>query len=208
MRHIEKKHILILILFMFLFIFSGCLNIKCAYIPDRFINEGWYENLSLKNNGLQFFGLEKWCSTTYEIKGKYPAYLTITTYKTLILTDEEELQKNIKKVIEKTYSEKIILNMSSKINGERNLLKNHKSKYIIYNATTKSKNENIKIIGEIWNCGDNGISIICIGISYITNVENLNIKNYKQWEKIVMDPTGIIENFSGESGLIYNTICH
>ena len=66
----------------------------------------------------------------------------------------------------------------------------------------------MKIIGEVWNCGTSGISIICIGIAYITNDENPNLENTDNWQKMIMDPSGSIENVTGEEGLIYNIYCH
>lgn len=191
-----------------LVVFSGCVSIDCAYIPDLIINDGWYENLSLRNTGSQFLGFEKWCGSVYEINGKYPASLTVTTLKTLILTDEEELKKKTIETIEKTFQDSIELNESTKIKGERTLLKNHRSIYMIYQAKDVNKNEKINIIGEVWNCGTSGVSIICIGIAYITNNENPTVENTDNWEKIVMDPGGKIGNFTGDNGLIYNVNCH
>lgn len=206
----NNKHIwkIITLLFILLVLFSGCVNINCAYIPDMIITDGWYENLSLRNTGSQFLGLEKWCSSVYEINGKYPATLTITTLKTLILTDEEELYKKITETIEKTFQDRVKLNISTKHNGARSLEKKHQTLYTIYDGFSINKNEKIKIIGEVWNCGNSGISVICIGIAYITNNENLSIENTDSWQKIVMDPSGAIENSTGKEGLIFNIHCH
>jgi len=206
----NKKHIWITIALMLalLVTFSGCVNISCSYIPDLVITDGWHENLALKNTGSQFLGLEKWCGSVYEINGKYPASLTVTTIKTLILTDEEELQKKTIETIEETFQDSIQLNESTKLTGERTLLKKHKTMYMIYDGIDINRNEKIKIIGEVWNCGTSGTSIICIGIAYITNNGRPTIENTEDWQKIVMDPGGTIGNFTGEEGLIYNVHCH
>lgn len=206
----NKKHIWMTIALMLVLLvaFSGCVNISCSYIPDLVITDGWHENLALRNTGSQFLGLEKWCGSVYEINGKYPASLTVTTIKTLILTDEEELQKKTIETIEETFQDSIQLNESTKLTGERTLLKKHKTMYMIYDGIDINRNEKIKIIGEVWNCGTSGTSIICIGMAYITNNGNPTIENTENWQKIVMDPGGTIGSFTGEEGLIYNVHCH
>lgn len=197
----------IALMLVLLVAFSGCVNISCSYIPDLVITDGWHENLALRNTGSQFLGLEKWCGSVYEINGKYPASLTVTTIKTLILTDEEELQKKTIETIEETFQDSIQLNESTKLTGERTLLKKHKTMYMIYDGIDINRNEKIKIIGEVWNCGTSGTSIICIGIAYITN-NGSPTENTENWQKIVMDPSGTIGSFTGEEGLIYNVHCH
>jgi hypothetical protein len=206
----HKKHIWITTVFVItiLVAFSGCVNINCSYVPDLVITNGWNENLALRNTGLQFFGLEKWCSSVYEINGKYFASLTLTTIKTLILIDEEELRKKTVETIEEEFQDSIQLNESTKVTGERTLLKKHKTMFIIYDGIDINRNKKIKIIGEVWNCGTSGTSIICIGTAYITNNGNPNIENTEIWQKIVTDPNGTIGNFIGEEGLIYNVHCH
>ncbi len=206
----NKKHIWMIIALMLVLLvaFSGCVNISCSYIPDLVITDGWHENLALRNTGSQFLGLEKWCGSVYEINGKYPASLTVTTIKTLILTDEEDLQKKTIETIEETFQDSIQLNESTKLTGERTILKKHKTMYMIYDGIDTNRNEKIKIIGEVWNCGTSGTSIICIGMAYITNNGNPTIENTENWQKIVMDPGGTIGSFTGEEGLIYNVHCH
>ena len=200
-----NKKILIIVTFILLLIltFSGCVTLSRAYIPDSIINNGWHENTALRNTGSQFLGLEKWSSSTYEINGKYPATLTVTTLKTLILPDEGELQNRITETIEETFKNRIQLNES--IVGERTIVKQHKTIYTLYNGTDKIDGKKVKIIGEVWNCGSSGTSIICIGFAYISDAD---IENTENWEKIVMDPQATIENIIGEEGLIYNIACH
>jgi hypothetical protein len=206
----KKKHIwiLIMIILLTLTILSGCVNIKCAYIPDEILSNGWYENLSLRNTGLHFLGMEKWCSSVYEYKGKYSSSLTVTTIKSLLLADEDEMNEKTQEIIENNFIENIQLNVSTKITGERTLYNSHKTKYIIYEGIDVIKKNKIKIIGEVWNCGVSGSSVICIGIAYISDEEKPLIYNIENWEKIIVDPIGSIENHTGENGLIYNINCH
>ena len=188
---------------------SGCIDLTNAYIPDTVLNDGWYENTSLRNSGSQFLGLEKWASATYEIKGNYPASLTVTTMKTLVLMDEQELQDKTKETITSTLKEGINLNESTETIGERYLLNTHKTMYITYDGIDISgeSHKKMKIIGEISNCATSGTSIICIGTAYLTNNNNSSSENVDNWAKIVMDDTGTIENLTGKNGLIFNAIC-
>lgn len=202
----KKIWIPISLIIILLVALSGCVNLTCSYIPDSIVIDGWYENLALRNTGSQFLGLEKWCSSTYEINGNYPASLTVTTLKTLVLTDEKEIKKRAIETIEETFRGRIELNISS--SGERTLQKNHNTMYTVYNGIDKDTDEKVKIISEIWNCGTSGTSIICIGIAYITNDEIPNAENTEYWQKIVMDSNGGIEGFIGEEGLIHNVFCH
>jgi hypothetical protein len=203
-----KLFAIFVLIFLILISFSGCVNIKCSYIPDKYLDNGWYENLSLRNTGLHLLGLEKWCSSVYEIKGKYPATLTVTTLKTLFLEDESDLYSRLQSIIKENLKDRILVGESTNFTGERSLNNSHKSKFIIYDGIDKQKQNNIKIIGEVWNCGISGSSILCIGIAYITNNDNSTNLYTDNWQKIVRDPDGNIENHYGENGLIFNIICH
>lgn len=205
----KKRIFLLFVLSTFLMIsLSGCVTLKCSYVPNDFLVNGWYENTSLRNTGLHLLGLEKWCNIIYEIKGKYPASLIVTSLKAIFLEDENELYDIVKDMIKINFNDGILINESSKLSGERNNFNNHKTKYIIYEGIELEKDLDIKIIGEVWNCGNTGSSIICVGIAYISNRENPIIKNTINWEKIVEDPNGNIENYYGGEGLIYNIKCH
>lgn len=203
-----KKYILLSIacLFFILILLSGCVDLTCAYIKNSAITDGWYENTALRNTGTQFLGMEKWCSVTYEINGKYPASLTVTTLKAIVLPDEKEIKKKTIKTIEETFSDTIQLKENS--SGERIIQNNHKTSYVIYDGFDINKNESVKIIGEIWNCATSGTSVICIGLAYITNNEILDVEKLDNWQKIIMDSKGKINGFIGNYGLIDNVCCH
>jgi hypothetical protein len=207
----EKRNHLVTVFVIFLFLltfFSGCVSIKYPHIPDMILSNGWYENTSLRNTGIQFLGLEKWCSSVYEIHGKYPASLTVTALKTLFLTNENELFKKTLQSIEDTFQKQVTINESTQITGTRVVEKNHQTMYVVYDGLSTKYNEKIKLIGEVWNCGSSGISLICIGLAYITNNDFPDLEYTENWKKIIMDSFGIIENVSGENGLIYNIQCH
>lgn len=201
--------VLVLVIFIFIII-SG--QFTPAYIPDTFLGDVWIESLEDRDSGSQMLGLSKWYSLTYETNGEYPAYLTVTTFKNLLMMNEDELRdKTMETIEEKTLQLGLVIDTNTKIVGERVLKNNHKTMYIIYNGndTTKDPNENIKIISEVWNCGQTGVSIICIGVVQITNfTHNNSVENNTYWEEILRDKNGTIENFIGEDGLIYNVKCH
>jgi len=148
---LERKKIIWIFVTLLLFIFilfSGCVDLTCAYVKEPVISDGWNENTALRNTGTQFLGLEKWCSSTYEINGKYPASLTVTTLKTLVLTDEGEIQKKMRQTIEETFLNDIQLNEN--ISGERTLQNNHKTMYILYDGLDINKDENVKISNAVF----------------------------------------------------------
>jgi len=204
----KVKILLFIVSILMIHSLSGCVNLKCSYVPNDFLVNGWYENISLRNTGLHFLGLEKWCNVIYEVKGKYSASLIVTSLKSLFLEDENELYDILKNIIQENFKDKISIIESSKIMGERYNFNNHKTKYIIYDCIDSEKQLAIKMIGEVWNCQTSGSSIICIGIAYTSNEENLTINNLSNWQKIVEDPYGNIGNYYGEEGLIYNIKCH
>ena len=202
---------IVIILVILFVVSSGCLDLTSAYVSGGTLTDGWYENASLRNSGSKYLGLEKWASATYQIDGDYPATLTVTTMKTLILMDEQELQHETKELINSSIKEGIILNESSETTGERSLEKLHITMYMTYQGldTSGEADETVKIIGEVWNCPTSGTSVICIGTAYITKSnDNTSLQNTSGWEKIVKDPVGTIGGYTGDDGLIYNVTCH
>jgi len=204
--------VFIIIVVIFAVVFSSN-QLNNAYIHHGFLGEDWCEDIGERNSGSQLFGLEKFSSLTYRTDGKYPAYLTIMTIKTLVVMSENELRDKTAESIEQSLEKGIVVDKATKVSGERMLKNEHNTMYIMYDGNDNSKNppEKIKIIGEVWNCGPSGTSVICIGFAQITdNLHDNSEVNISQWEKIVRDEVGtfVTESFRGEDGLIYNVICH
>ena len=201
--------VLILVIFTFVVVSNQFVP---AYVPDSFLNDVWIENLEDRDSGSHLLGLSKWYSLTYRNVGNFSAYLTVTTFKNLLMMNEDDIRdKTMETIEEKTLQQGITIDNTTKLVGERFLKNNHKTMYIIYDGydTTKDPYEKIKIIGEVWNCGTSGVSVICIGVAQITDyVHNNSEENTIYWEKILRDENGVIENFTGEDGLIYNIKCH
>ena len=193
-------------------IFSGPKFIP-AYVNDYVITDGWIENPVKRENGSQLLGLEKWSSFTYEIDGRYPSYLTVTTIKSLVMMNEEDLKEKTQGSIAKAELNGIVLDNGSEISGRRVLYNKHETIYVVYDGADNSTNpsEKIKIIGEVWNCPMSGTSVICIGVSQITDNANGNTTfNTTNWERIVGDEEGTfgLGEMQTTNGLIYNVVCH
>lgn len=185
-------------------------SIEPAFIENNILGNGWNEDISERDRDSQLFGLDEWNSYTYKNRdSNFPAYITVTTIKTLFMMSEEHLRDQTLETIQKASDQGFLLDEESRINGEREINNEHKTTYIIYsgNDTTKTPFEEIKIIGESWNCGISGTSIICIGFAQITNNSQTN-NTY--WAKIIRDDEGTFgfDDFQGIDGLLFNVKCH
>ena len=177
-------------------------SLNKAYIEDFALGDSWFEDIDERKEKSQLFGLENWASFTYKNNNySYPAYVTVTSIKLLFTMNEDDLLKKTEETIKKASDKGIVVDINTKISGEREIYNGHKSRYVIYNGsdTSKEPSETIKIIGETWNCGNSGTSIISIGFAQISdNSSNSSKINNTYWEKII----GLLE------GLIYNIKCH
>jgi len=201
---------LVLVIVVILAVVFSSREIKPAYVNDSFLDNGWSENLDERESFSGLFGLEKWCSLTYRIGGSYPANLTVATFKPLIMMDEDDLIAKAEETIQDASQHGIIVDNTTKTVGWRILINGHKTNYIVYdgNDTSRTPYEKIKIIAEVWNCGNSGTSVICIGVAQITDyAHNIAGVNTSSWEKIVSDKNGLL-GFVGNEGLIYNIVCH
>ena len=209
----NKIYAVIAIFIIVVIIFTMLLSpreLKPAIIEENILDKVWTEDLKEREANSGFLGLEKWVSYTYKNNySRFPAYVTITSIKTLFMMSEEDLNDKTLETIQKSSELGIVIDENSKTTGIRAHDNGHKTSYIIYygNDTTKDPYEQIKIIGENWNCGISGNSVICIGFAQITNNSETNTV---YWEKIIRDEGGIFGPgiFKGEDGLIYNVKCH
>ena len=204
--------VFIIVVVIFAIVFSNN-QLNTAYIHHDFLGVDWCEDIGERDSGSQLLGLEKFSSLTYRIDGKYPAYLTIMTIKTLVMMSENELRDKTAESIEQTLEKGIVVDKATEVSGGRMLKNEHNTMYVMYDGNDTSKNppEKIKIIGEVWSCGTSGTSVICIGVAQITdNLHDNSEVNISHWEKIVRDEVGTFGtgDFQGEDGLIYNVICH
>jgi hypothetical protein len=184
---------------------SGCVELKTSYIPPDMLPNGWFEVSSLHNTGIEFLGFEKWSSVTYEVQGKINGLLTINTINTLVLTDEKDLLIYVNKTVNSIFKDRGTL--IEVWRGNRDLSTKHTSQYIIYQSENNSLNQLFRIIGEVWNCGVSGASIICIGFVYREDGSNQLLDESSAWAALIGDPIGTIDGHLNK-GLIYNIKCH
>lgn len=214
----------IIIVIIFAVFFSN-IQITPAYIENVYLDDNWIEDDDERYNESKLLGLEQILGFTYRlnenINDYYPTYLTVTTLKTFFMMNEDELLDKTKETINNAMNEKnISLDYNSMIAGNRVLDNGHKTMYIVYEGFDNSTDvsEKINIIGETWNCGTSGTSVICIGYAQITDNEHNNPnENLTYWAKIVRDEEGTFRMFNrgnnelmfqGEDGLIFNVKCH
>jgi len=196
------KHCVILtfLLIFLLLSSSGCLTLREAYVPEQVLTEGWHENKGKSEYGSNYFGLQRWSSFTYE-NGE-SVTLTVTTLKTLIMMDKTELLNRLEEEILKAGAAYgIEIDKGSKTKGSRTLGNGHKSSYLLYNGTKEEVR--YRIIGEVWSCSKSGVSVICLGLADLSQIDGVT-----KWEKMVGDPNGTIDKAEREDGLIYNVNCH
>lgn len=214
--------VLIIIVIVLTVFFSNS-NLNPAEIPYKYRYGQWYEDIDERDTGSRLLGLENWCSFTYRLQNDtYPAYVTVTTFKTLFTRSEKELIGETKgAIVEKASEQGIEIDQSNIIEGERKIKNGHSTMYTVLSGNdtiTGNITEKVLFLGETWNCGRSGTSVICIGYSQITdNLHNHGI-NISFWEKIVSDPFATFEktvnnpdkryDFRGEDGLIFNVKCH
>ncbi|UCF50157.1 MAG: hypothetical protein JSU91_01360 [Thermoplasmatales archaeon] len=193
--------VIIIVVIIFTIFFSTN-TLKKAFIEDSFLDDSWFEDIIERREGSQLFGLENWASFTYKNDNlSYPAYVTVTSIKLLFMMNEEDLLEKTEDTIKRISEQGIFIDISSRISDKRELKNGHKTTYVIYdgNDTSEEPSERIKIIGETWNCGNSGTSIICIGVAQVTDNASNNSKiNIVNWERII----------GYQNGLIYNVKCH
>jgi hypothetical protein len=202
--------IIIVIIFT---IFLSTNQLISGKIEDDILGSLWIEDIGERDIGSGFLGLEKWSSFTYKNNNvTYPAYVTVTSFKTLLMINEVELKNKMEETIISSSKQGVSVDLETKITGERILSNGHKTLYSIYdgNYSFNQVNEKIKIIGETWNCGASGTSIICIGYAQITdNIHNNSKIDLTYWIKILKDIDGTFGlDYKGVEGLLYNVKCH
>jgi hypothetical protein len=209
----NKIYAIIAISIIVVIIFAVLLStneLNPAKIEDFILDDDWSEDIDEQDSSSQLFGLEKSASFTYRNNDvAFPAYVTVTSFKTLFMMSENELRDQTSDTIQKAAEQGIIIDEESKITGERMLNDKHTITYTIYdgNDTSMEPYERIKIIGESWNCGTSGTSVICIGFAQVTNN---SVTNTTYWAKIIRDEEGTFGEgeFQGTDGLIFNVKCH
>jgi hypothetical protein len=191
---------IIILIVIILTVFFSSNTINKAFIDDVILGSSWYEDIEERTDISQLFGLENFASFTYKNNNQsYPAYVTVTSIKLIFMMNEDDLLKTTEKTLEDASEQGIIIEKNTKTSGLRELVNGHKTSFIMYNGTDNSKepSERIKIIGESWNCGSSGTSIICIGVAQITDNKNSDsMVDTNFWDEIIDEKDGLISNVS------------
>jgi len=193
-----RAQVAIIILITFIFLACGCLTLREAYVPDVALKDGWIEDTEKEEEGSSFLGLEKWSIKVYEKNDV--AWLTVTTLKTLFLEERGKLLERVESGIRKDCKDMGINVEEKGFKGSRELQNGHNSYFVIFNGSD-GKNA-YKVIGEVWSCSISGISVMCVGMAKVTELDGLIA-----WREIVSDPRGTIDSAKG-NGLIYSVKCH
>ena len=130
----------VIIVIIFAVIFSNN-ELELAYIHHNFLGENWHEDIAERETGSHLFGLEKFGSLTYKINDKYPASLTVTTIKTLVMMKENELREKTAETIHQALEGKIVINKDTEVIGERVLKNGHKTMYFVYDGDDTSSDD-------------------------------------------------------------------
>lgn len=202
-----------IIVVIILTIFFSTNKLVSAKIEDYILGSSWIEDIGERDCGSGVLGLEKWASFTYKNNNvTYPAYVTVTSFKTVFMMNEQDLKNKMEETIRGSSKQGVSVDLETKITGERTLNNGHKTLYSIYdgNYSSNEADEKIKIIGETWNCGTSGTSIICIGYAQITDKAHNNSEiDFTYWVKILKDKDGTFGlDYKGNEGLLFNVKCH
>ena len=89
-----------IIVVIILTIFFSTNKLISAKIEDDILGSLWIEDIVERDFGSGFLGIEKWASFTYKNNNvTYPAYVTVTTFKTLFMMNEEDLKNKMEETI-------------------------------------------------------------------------------------------------------------
>jgi hypothetical protein len=191
---------IIILVVIILSVFFSSNTINKAFIDDSILGSLWYEDIEERTDKSQLFGLENIASFTYRNDNQtYPAYVTVTSIKLIFMMNEDDLLKTTEETLNDASEQGIIIEENTKKSGVRELVNGHKTTFIMCNGTDYSKepSERLKIIGESWNCGSSGTSIICIGVAQITDKKNSDSKvDTTFWDEIIDEKNGLISYVS------------
>jgi len=101
------------------------------------------------------------------------------------------------------------LNETSQQQGHRLLTNGHTTTYLTYEGVYLQQNTSsfFRVIGEVWNCGYSGTSVVCCGYAFTTG-EDTHQLSLEGWCCLVQDAQGTIDACSGTNGLLDHVHCH
>lgn len=200
---------------------SGCFGVFRAEVPDDLLTDGWA--VADTGGGKRWLGLAaEWKFVLYEFNrtafgGPYPASLTVLSLETLGGQDKGELRNALEaQVGEAAKRQGIALHEDTRVQGERDVRVGPNTQWFVYEGTSQlssdlfNPGQDVRIIGEVWNDDEGGISVLAVGIAQTTGQGPTGrvFPSTVSWEKIVEDPAGSIQGMAGGQGLIWNVESH
>lgn len=200
---------------------SGCFGVFRAEVPDDLLTDGWA--VADTGGGKRWLGLAaEWKFVLYEFNrtafgGPYPASLTVLSLETLGSQDKGELRGALDaQVGEAAKRQGIALHEETRTQGERQVRAGPNTQWFVYEGTSQPSSDlfnpgqDVRVIGEVWNDDEGGISVLAVGIAQTTGQGPTGrvFPSTVSWEKIVEDPSGSIQGMTGGQGLIWNVESH
>lgn len=208
---------------------AGCsspLELTAATVPDKFLEgqggNGWAKNSSSSQKEPVSSGAAKEQTLVYEDKQSsagYPGYLSVTTLRTLLQSNEEKLRDTMQERVRTQSAAKGIKIQDEPARGTRAVAGGATSFWFVYTGTVESTNffssqsAQVKVMGEVWPCSDAREVVIVVGLAQTTNVRTIggvftqSNPDDTTWREIVSDPGGKLESYRGSNGLAYNVVC-
>ena len=100
-------------------------QLTMAYIDDSVLI-GWTEDIQQRDGNDNLFNLDKWASFTYRNNDdSFPAYVTITSIKTIFMMSEDDLLDRTIEAINNAKKDGIIIDEDSFFQGKRKINDGH-----------------------------------------------------------------------------------
>jgi hypothetical protein len=204
---------------------SGCLDLTPAKVPDRLLQgsggNGWVRNAtaSQKEPTSAQGGLLKTQAFVYEDRqSSYSGSLTITTLRTLVRPSEDSLRSTVQDRIRQEAQAKGLRITAGPTTGTRAVAAAGESFWFLYNGTVQSagffsQSQDVKIFGEVFQCGSQKTEVVTVGLAATTDVRSIggvvipSDPDLSTWSEIVQSPKGSVEGYRGSEGLAYNVAC-
>jgi hypothetical protein len=200
-----------------------------ARVPDSLLGNGsgWAADAghSDAQPQSQSLGLVQRQTLAYTDDGKhgnggYPANLALTTLKLFPTPSRDQLRDIVQQQVKEQSQAQGIQLGNQALQGSRTLADGHTTLFFVFTGTVTgqgslftSSNATAKILGEVWNCGEAGTSVVAVGLAQVGSASSLggiplqNQENPQNWRELAADPHGSIDNQQGGDGLVDNAVC-
>ncbi|MBI4394126.1 MAG: hypothetical protein HY556_10090 [Euryarchaeota archaeon] len=206
---------------------TGCIGaFTVAEVPRELLGANGWQFVQARSDAAPRqanFGLSTIQTKVYQDPGGgsngYPASLSVTTLKGMLLPTEQDLREKVRAAVIAEAEARGIRIGVQETGGERQLKSGHPAFFFEYNGTVErsgfftSSSAEAKIMGEVWNCQQSGTSVVSVALAQTTNVTTVGgilrqtDENPMNWRELVSDPAATIDGFAGDLGLMWNVEC-